>query len=171
MVEEAPSSQNKVLDDLKSQFCFFQLPINLPIKGCFTPGRTEEGDPDIELNPKDPNILKSFLSKKFDSTGFLLDKDAKLFEEGQAHTKETQKKKDIEDEALFETVKIGKMCVMKDGSIKMKIGQNFFDVMPGVQDHFYKEVISVDVNKKQAVNLTAVERKIIVKPDLNSFDL
>ena len=58
---------------------------------------------------------------------------------------------------------------MKDGSLKMKIGENLFDVTDGVQDNFYKELFSMDFDGRNASNLFPVEKKFIVKPDIDSF--
>lgn len=150
---------------MENQFCFFQLPTNLPLEGLYKES-TKRDDPDFQLETDD--IFKILTEKRFDSTGFFLERDFKT-----PFVKETNIKDDktkISDKELnFDLYKLGKLCKMKDGSLKLRIGDNFFDVISGVQDNFYKEVISINTQKKMAYNLFPVEKKIIIKPDLNSM--
>lgn len=68
-----------------------------------------------------------------------------------------------------ETISLGKLCRFKDGSMKLKIGDNYFDLIEGVQDNFYKELFAIDFNKKMALNLMPVSKKFIIKPDLEQY--
>jgi len=148
------------------------LPANLPLEGChaLTP-KTE--DIDFEINTDD--LLLSFLSNKFDSTGFYLEREFKLLKE-KSQNKMAEEKEPIKgtkdktlQDKLYDTYKIGKLCRMKNGEIKLKIGNNFFDVTQGVPDSFYKELFVIDYTDKHAMSLFPVEKKFVVKPNMESF--
>ena len=161
-----------MMDTLLNEFSFFQLPANLPLEGCYqlTP-KTE--DSDIEINTD--NLLSSFLNNRFDSTGFYLERDFKCLIDKHKNKmdeekgKESRDKDKIPQEKLHDTFHIGKLCRMKNGEIKMKIGNNFFDVTEGVQDSFYKELYAIDYQEKVAMSLFPIEKKFVIKPDMNSF--
>lgn len=174
-VKEA--QEKPILDTLSEEFCFFQLPANLPLEGCaeLTP-KTE--NPDIEINTED--LLSSFLNNRFDSTGFYLERDFKVLTESnkekmvEEKAKVEKRGKESKDKAsadkMYETYHIGKLCRMKNGEIKMKIGNNFFDVTEGVQDSFYKELFAVDHQEdKVAYSLFPIEKKFVIKPNMESF--
>jgi len=169
------AKESEMIDTLTNEFCFFQLPANLPLEGCheLTP---KHENPDMEINTED--LLSSFLSKKFDSTGFYLEREFKLMK-GQTKDKmveETNPQKGRENigskipqEKMYDTYKLGKLCRMKNGEIKMRIGNNFFDVAQGVQDSFYKELFVIDYTEKSAMSLFPIEKKFVIKPNMESF--
>jgi len=144
----------------------------LPLEGCaeLTP-KTE--NPDFEINTDD--LLLSFLSNKFDSTGFFLERDFKLLKEKSQNkmAEEKDPKKGLKDkipqDQNYDTYKIGKLCRMKNGGVKLRIGNNFFDVTQGVQDSFYKELFMIDYTDKTAMSLFPIEKKFVVKPNMESF--
>lgn len=86
---------------------------------------------------------------------------------------EKEHKKLHQDKVLhdkfFDTYQVGKLCKMKNGEIKLRIGNNYFDVTQGVQDSFYKELFVVDYTDKFAMSLFPVEKKIVIKPNITSF--
>lgn len=159
--------EKEITEALLNEFCFFQLPANLPLEGCYemTP-KTE--NPDMELNSND--LLSSFLDNKFDSTGFHLERDFKLLQ-GKSKDKMVEEKNPPKgkDNKLHDTYHIGKLCRMKNGELKMKIGNNLFDLTQGVQDSFYKELYAVDYSEQAAMSLFPIEKKFIIKPDMESF--
>ena len=171
-VEIPPKKEQKsIIDVLTDEFCFFQLPANLPMEGCYqeTP-KTE--DPDYDLYNKD--ILSAFLEKKFDATGFFLEREFKLFEKKAENIKAPPKKNSTDitftdAELTHDTISIGKLCKLKDGSLKLRIGENYFDLIDGVQDNFYKDLFAIDYDKKAALNLLPIEKKFIIKPDLEGY--
>jgi len=169
--------EKEITDALLNEFCFFQMPANLPLEGCYemTP-KTE--NPDMEINSND--LLSSFLNNKFDSTGFYLERDFKflqgkpkdkMVEENLPHKgKEAGGFKDkAQLDKTHDTYHIGKLCRMKNGELKLRIGNNFFDLTQGVQDSFYKELYAIDYSEQVAMSLFPIEKKFIIKPDMESF--
>lgn len=117
--------------------------------------------------------MTSLLEKKFDSTGFFLERDFDLVTDKQVLAKQQGEKNGKMEKdgkaSFYDTIALGKLCRMKDGSLKMKIGENFFDLIDGVQNNFYKELFSIDFEKQTAMNLFPIEKKFIIKPDIESF--
>jgi len=159
--------EKEITETLLNEFCFFQMPANLPLEGCYemTP-KTENSD--MEINSND--LLSSFLDHKFDSTGFHLERDFK-FLQNKSKDKMVEEKNPPKGKVDkgYDTYKIGKLCRMKNGELKMKIGNNFFDLTQGVQDSFYKELYAVDYSEQVAMSLFPIEKKFIIKPDMESF--
>lgn len=169
--------EKEITNALLNEFCFFQMPANLPLEGCYemTP-KTENAD--IEINSND--LLSSYLNNKFDSTGFYLERDFR-FLQGKSKDKMTeenppQKGKEAggfkdkpQQEKSHDTYHIGKLCRMKNGDLKLRIGNNFFDLTQGVQDSFYKELYAIDYSDQVAMSLFPIEKKFIIKPDMESF--
>lgn len=151
---------------MKDQFCFFQLPTNLPLEGLCKES-TKKDDPDFQFDTDD--IFKILTEKRFDSTGFYLERDFKTPFLKETVVKDDKIKPGDKDNINFDTYKMGKLCIMKDGKLKMKIGENLFDVLSGMEDYFYKEIMAINPQKKMAHSLFPLEKKIIIKPDMNSL--
>ncbi|KAF3331796.1 DNA-directed RNA polymerase III subunit RPC4 [Carex littledalei] len=65
---------------------------------------------------------------------------------------------------------IGKLLVYKSGKVKMKFGENLFDVYPGSECKFSQDVAVVDLKEKQCcvIGQLGKERAIVI-PDIDSM--
>lgn len=154
--------QKEMIDFIKAitqDYALLQLPANLPLEGCYHPTpKTENIDIDLknENGPKD--LLSVLLSTKFDSTGYYLEREFS----------------NITDDPLIKERKetalsIGKLCKLRNGKFKIKIGENMFDINEGVPDHFLNEVTAINVNDHEALSLMKLNHKFVLKPDM--FDI
>lgn len=64
---------------------------------------------------------------------------------------------------------IGKLCVMKSGKLKLRIGHQYFDVDNGTQGHFHQQIVSLSISDNQCHVLSDVKQKLIISPDVNSL--
>jgi hypothetical protein len=65
--------------------------------------------------------------------------------------------------------KIGKLYVLKSGKMKLRIGDNFFDVDQGLSCSFLQELHYVNLNSKEMFNLGEIDKRIVITPDLNDL--
>lgn len=146
------------IDFLRNDFAMLQFPQNLPLEGFYKLDPVYENfDKDLT---SDTNIFTSLINQRFDSTGYYLDRDFSKMNLGVPGTVVNEK------EGVF----LGKLIRYKSGKIKMKIGDNTFDINPGLKGEFYQEILAVDKDRREASSLTKIQEKFVVKPDLDDFD-
>eukprot|EP00331_Platyophrya_macrostoma_P006065 CAMPEP_0176427540 /NCGR_PEP_ID=MMETSP0127-20121128/12628_1 /TAXON_ID=938130 /ORGANISM="Platyophrya macrostoma, Strain WH" /LENGTH=336 /DNA_ID=CAMNT_0017809077 /DNA_START=43 /DNA_END=1049 /DNA_ORIENTATION=- len=154
---EQEEVQADPIDFLRNDFAMIQFPQNLPLEGFY------KLDPPHEHVEKDltsdTNIFSSLINQRFDSTGYYLDRDFSKMNLGTAVPVG-------EKEGIY----LGKLIRYKSGKIKMRIGENTFDINPGIKGDFYQEILSVDKDRREASSLTKIQEKFVVKPDLEDFD-
>lgn len=64
--------------------------------------------------------------------------------------------------------KLGKLKIFKSGKIKMQIGDNLFDVNPGIQCKFAQELVLISPNASETVFLGSIkENRLIITPNIN----
>ncbi|KAJ4733491.1 hypothetical protein LUZ62_085391 [Rhynchospora pubera] len=65
---------------------------------------------------------------------------------------------------------LGKLLVYKSGKVKMKIGENFFDVYPGSECKFTQDVAVVNLKEKHCCVVGQLgKQRAIVTPDVESM--
>ncbi|KAH7624059.1 hypothetical protein Ndes2526B_g01311 [Nannochloris sp. 'desiccata'] len=65
--------------------------------------------------------------------------------------------------------KIGKLLVLRNGSVKMQIGEVLFDVSPGIPCQMLQEFAAVDPISKTLTMLGEIEKRIVVTPNIDSL--
>jgi len=65
--------------------------------------------------------------------------------------------------------KIGKLLVLRNGSVKMQIGEVLFDVSPGIPCQMLQEFAAVDPSSRTITMLGEIEKRIIVTPNIDSL--
>lgn len=65
--------------------------------------------------------------------------------------------------------KIGKMLVLRNGSVKMQIGEVLFDVSPGIPCQMLQKFAAVDPSSKTITMLGDLEKRIIVTPNIDTL--
>ncbi|XP_020214842.1 DNA-directed RNA polymerase III subunit rpc4 [Cajanus cajan] len=66
---------------------------------------------------------------------------------------------------------MGKMLVYKSGAIKLKLGETLFDVSSGTNCVFAQDIVAMNAAQKQCCNLSKINKRVVVVPDLDSIDL
>ncbi|XP_042451142.1 uncharacterized protein LOC122036036 isoform X1 [Zingiber officinale] len=64
---------------------------------------------------------------------------------------------------------IGKIMVHRSGKMKMKLGDSFFDVYPGVKCDFAQQVAAINVKEKHCCVLGEPGKRVVVTPDVDSL--
>lgn len=62
--------------------------------------------------------------------------------------------------------KIGKIVVYKSGKVKMRVGDQLFDVSTGMPCNFLQEVVAIDSNKQKLYQLGELQRRMVCYPDI-----
>ena len=156
--EEIDTEQTDILkfiDSVTHDFALLQLPANLPLEGCYQQTPKFEN---TDINLKTNDLLSALLNNKFDSTGCYLEREFSTILDKNII-------KDKKDAGLV----IGKLCKLRNGKIKMKIGENLFDINEGVQENFYKEIMAINSHDHEALSLMKLQNKLIVKPDISDI--
>jgi RNA polymerase III RPC4 len=65
--------------------------------------------------------------------------------------------------------KIGKLLVLRNGSVKMQIGEVLFDVSPGIPCQMLQEFAAVDPSSRTVTMLGEIENRIIISPNIDSL--
>jgi hypothetical protein len=65
--------------------------------------------------------------------------------------------------------KIGKLLVLRNGSVKMQIGEVLFDVSPGIPCQMLQEFAAVDPSTKTITMLGEIEKRIVVTPNIDTL--
>lgn len=90
--------------------------------------------------------------------------------EDQIYDGAVTEKKEFENllNTLPKNSKVGKLKVFKSGKIKLQIGENLFDINPGINNKFAQEVAVISTQTNEAIFLPKIkDKKIVVTPDLN----
>lgn len=65
--------------------------------------------------------------------------------------------------------KIGKMYVLRNGSVKIQIGEVLFDVAPGVPGRMLQQFAAVDATTRECTVLGDIQQRIVVTPDIDAL--
>lgn len=68
--------------------------------------------------------------------------------------------------ATLNSGKIGKIIVYKSGKVKMKVGDQLFDVATGMPCNFLQEVVAIDANRQKLYQLGELQRRMVCYPDI-----
>ena len=65
--------------------------------------------------------------------------------------------------------KIGKIYVLRNGSVKIQIGEVLFDVAPGIPGRMLQELAAVDPATRECTFLGDIQQRIVVTPDMDAL--
>lgn len=117
----------------------FQLPKAIPV------------NLEAQIKSKKEEIENMEEEPVYDSHGFLI-------------------KNDFENvlKSLPANSKLGKLKIYKSGKIKIAIGNNLFDVNPGISCKFAQELVAVSPNGNETVFMGKIkENRLILTPNIN----
>ncbi|OVA05904.1 RNA polymerase III Rpc4 [Macleaya cordata] len=64
---------------------------------------------------------------------------------------------------------MGKMLVCRSGAIKLKLGDNLYDISPGSDCVFAQDVAAINPEEKHCCVVGELNKRIIITPDVNSL--
>ncbi|KAI8337174.1 RNA polymerase III RPC4-domain-containing protein [Chlamydoabsidia padenii] len=147
----AVNEKNKVVSVADDELLFFQLPAVVPK---FEKPTTQEDEGDeIKMEVKDEND-KTKVKEQLPLAAQMSTIDDQMAAMDLSKIPEGQ---------------IGKLVVLKSGKMKLKIGNVLLDVEQGMRSSFLENVMSVDAEKKQAVELGHIVQKFTCVPNMNAL--
>jgi len=64
---------------------------------------------------------------------------------------------------------IGKLLIYKSGKVKLKVGDQLFDVSTGMPCNFLQEVVAINTDKKKYFQLGDISRRMVCYPDIDNL--
>jgi len=65
--------------------------------------------------------------------------------------------------------KLGKLYILKSGTVKLKMGDVVYDVSQGMPCSFLQELVAIDRKTNKMVHLGNIEKRMVVAPDIQNI--
>lgn len=167
-------------DPDSSQLLFFQLPASLPIPlpkpstaaPASTPSqiKTEDaGNGQVKVKVEPPVDEKvggeNAQEASLQALRAYEARQKRLYEE-QLRTFQSRSEDSITD---IPPGQLGTLQILRSGKVRLKLGGVALQVMEGAQCNFHQQLLSIDVDKKQAMELGSVKTRLVCSMDVDDL--